>query len=101
VRRRNINARVIPFPSIGYLILITRGLADYYIYRCFNEVLNSLEILHTKYVNLPYLDYLAEKIKTNRKFYLFFQDYIRALDSIHVLAFIPALSQAAYINQKG
>jgi hypothetical protein len=92
VRRRNINTRVIPFPSIGYLILITRGLANYYIYRCFNEVLNSLEILHTKYVNLPCLDYLTEKIKTNRKFYSFFQDYIRALDSTHVLAFIPTLS---------
>ncbi|KAH8743925.1 hypothetical protein BGZ57DRAFT_779085, partial [Hyaloscypha finlandica] len=58
----------------------------------FNEVLNSLEILYTKYVNLPYLDHFTEKIKTNRKFYLFFQDYIRALDGTHVPAFIPTLS---------
>jgi hypothetical protein len=57
--------------------------------------------LHTKHVNLPPPDYLAEKIESTGRFYPWFKDCIGALDGTHVPVFIRTLSQPAYTNRKG
>jgi hypothetical protein len=71
------------------------------LYRCFNEVLDAMQIIHSKCVNLPPPDHLADKISGNSKFFPYFKDCIGALDGTHIPVFVRALSAPAYRNRKG
>ena len=52
---------------------------------CFKEVLKTWLHLHIKYVNLPFIPYqLGVKISQNRKYTLYFDDCLQALDGTHI-----------------
>lgn len=68
----------------------------------FHEVLEALMILHQKIVLLPNSDTpLADRIAKNSKYFPYFENYIGALDGIHIPAHVPAAEAAPYRNRKG
>jgi hypothetical protein len=50
-----------------------------------------MQKVFTVHVTLPPPNYLANKITLNLKFFLFFKDYISALDGTHIPAHVRSL----------
>jgi hypothetical protein len=80
---------------------VTKTLDVLQMFQTSNEVLDAMQIIHSKCVNLPPPDHLADKIFENEKFFPYFKDCIGALDGTHIPVFVRALSAPAFGNRKG
>ncbi|KAF9236386.1 hypothetical protein BU15DRAFT_34512, partial [Melanogaster broomeanus] len=70
--------------------------------RYFHEmlVIFSSPRFYTTYVQLPTGESPAQKIRSNSKFWPFFQHAIGAIDGSHIHASVPAFQSANYRNRK-
>jgi DDE superfamily endonuclease len=69
--------------------------------RHFHSVLQALNRLVPRYINLPNHNEIPTAISSNPKFYPFFSNCIGALDGTHIAAKVPADKAAAFRNRKG
>ncbi|WP_375449288.1 hypothetical protein [uncultured Nostoc sp.] len=68
----------------------------------FYEVLATLLILHKKTITLPNAsEPLDSRIADDTKYFLYFENWLRALDGTHLLAHLPSVIVPLYRNRKG
>jgi hypothetical protein len=71
-------------------------------YRSFHEVLDSLLVLYPSFVQLPTDETpLASRIANDRRFFPWFKDCIRAINSTHIAISVANEEHAKYRNRKG
>uniref|UniRef100_M4C679 DUF8040 domain-containing protein n=1 Tax=Hyaloperonospora arabidopsidis (strain Emoy2) TaxID=559515 RepID=M4C679_HYAAE len=66
----------------------------------FHLVLNAFVSLYDDFVQLPNGDAVQVKIRSDRRFYSYFKDCVRAIDDTHIPVTVPAAYHGRFRNRK-